>query len=479
MRMKGTIQVKINLVLLLVITFILISFGIYDYIALRSKLAGDLNRSADIIAERLAGSMAGPLWDMDEKKASEVIQQEMADRRVSGILVREQGRQDLFHGKKRNEKWELAPADDSITGPCISRKVEVRKGDQELGTVDLYLSTRFMDDAIRESILEIVRRTLLMDVCIVLVMFALIRRIIMRPVSKLSLGLNDSADHLATTASQLHAAGRDNAEGAAEQALSLRQTFAALDEISSVAQKNAVHADKASGLMKKVNVVVEQARSSMLGLNESMKEISTASEETQKIIKTIDAIAFQTNLLALNAAVEAARAGSAGAGFAVVADEVRNLSLRAAQAARSTASMVEATSGKVDRGSEILSEANILFERIAASNREVESLVDEIAQASGGQATGIEQSVEACAQVEEVVKRNAGKADESAAASGEMSKMAGQMRDMVGGLTALIGSSCTGNGGTHKKDLMTFIGGRIRAAFFAKGHMRKTKGVAA
>jgi methyl-accepting chemotaxis protein len=131
--------------------------------------------------------------------------------------------------------------------------------------------------------------------------------------------------------------------------------------------------------------------------------------------------------------------------------------------------MVEATAGKIDSGSEILSEANVLFERIAASNREVESLVDEIAQASGGQATGIEQSVEACAQVEEVVKRNAGKADESAAASGEMSKMAGQMRDMVGGLTALVGSSCIGNGGTYKEGLMTFIGGRIRAALFAKG----------
>jgi methyl-accepting chemotaxis protein len=467
--MKKTIQVKINLVLLLVITFILISFGIYDYITLRSKLAGDLNRSADIIAGRLADNMAGPLWDMDEKKASEIIQQEMADERVLGILVREQGQQELFQGKKRNEKWELAPADDNITGPCISRKVEVLKGEQKLGTVELYLSTRFMANAIKASILEIARRTLLLDVCIVLVMFVLIRKIIIQPVSRLSAGLNDSADHLATTASQLYAAGRDNAEGAAEQALSLRQTFAALDEISSVAQKNAVHADKASGLMKEVNVVVEQARSSMLGLNNSMKEISTASEETQKIIKTIDAIAFQTNLLALNAAVEAARAGAAGAGFAVVADEVRNLSLRAAQAARSTASMVEATAGKIDSGSEILSEANVLFERIAASNREVESLVDEIAQASGGQATGIEQSVEACAQVEEVVKRNAGKADESAAASGEMSKMAGQMRDMVGGLTALVGSSCIGNGGTYKEGLMTFIGGRIRAALFAKG----------
>ena len=112
-------------------------------------------------------------------------------------------------------------------------------------------------------------------------------------------------------------------------------------------RQSANNSKVADNLMVEAKHIIAKANDFMLQLSRSMKEISTASEETSRIVKTIDEIAFQTNLLALNAAVEAARAGEAGAGFAVVADEVRNLALRAAEAAKNTSELIEATVKKV------------------------------------------------------------------------------------------------------------------------------------
>jgi len=169
-----------------------------------------------------------------------------------------------------------------------------------------------------------------------------------------------------------------------------------------------------------------------------MEDISKASEETSKIIKTIDEIAFQTNLLALNAAVEAARAGEAGAGFAVVADEVRNLAMRAADAAKNTAELIEGTVKKVNDGSKLVSTTNDAFNQVAESSAKVGDLVAEISEASKEQSNGIEQVNIAITDMDKVVQQNAANAEESASASEEMNAQAEQLRDYVGDLVQLV-----------------------------------------
>jgi methyl-accepting chemotaxis protein len=190
--------------------------------------------------------------------------------------------------------------------------------------------------------------------------------------------------------------------------------------------------------MKEANRVVLKANDSMGRLTGSMEEISKASEETSKIIKTIDEIAFQTNLLALNAAVEAARAGEAGAGFAVVAGEVRNLAMRAAEAARNTATLIEGTVKKVKDGSELVKSTNEAFTEVAKSAGKVGELVAEIAAASQEQAQGIDQVNKAVADMDRVVQQVAANAEESASASEEMNAQAGQMQVVVEELVTLV-----------------------------------------
>ncbi len=269
----------------------------------------------------------------------------------------------------------------------------------------------------------------------------LITRSIVRPLEKVARDLKEGADQVTAAASQVSGAGQQLAEGASEQAASLEETSSALEEIASMSRQNAKNSNQADVIVKKALRDIGEAQQSMEILTGAMREIASASEETQKIIKTIDEIAFQTNLLALNAAVEAARAGEAGAGFAVVADEVRNLAVRAAEAAKNTAQLIENTVMKVHHGDGVLSQANAAFVKVAQGASRIGELVGEIAAASGEQAEGIEQVNRAVAEMDKVVQQNAANAEESASAAEELNVQAEQMRQCVRRLSQLIGGA--------------------------------------
>jgi methyl-accepting chemotaxis protein len=203
-------------------------------------------------------------------------------------------------------------------------------------------------------------------------------------------------------------------EAASEQAASLEETSSSLEEMASMIKNNADSTAKANGLMSGANQTIEKANASMSQLTVSMKEIANASEQTQKIVKTIDEISFQTNLLALNAAVEAARAGEAGAGFAVVAEEVRNLALRAAEAAKNTSNLMGDIVGKIRAGEKLVITTNQDFVEMRSSSSKVVELMGGIAASSQEQSQGIEQINTAILQMNQVTQQNAASAEELA-----------------------------------------------------------------
>jgi len=202
-------------------------------------------------------------------------------------------------------------------------------------------------------------------------------------------------------------ASQEIADGANVQAASLEQTASSMEEISSMTRMNNSNANEANQLMKHAELLVQKTNEAMKDLTDSMKAISDASDETVKIVKNIDEIAFQTNLLSLNASIEAANAGENGAGFAVVAGEVRSLAMRSADAANSTSKLIQGNVSKIQHGSELVRKADDAFSQVAEIAEMVAKLVYEISAASDEQTQGIEQINKALTEMEDITQQNA------------------------------------------------------------------------
>jgi methyl-accepting chemotaxis protein len=237
------------------------------------------------------------------------------------------------------------------------------------------------------------------------------------------------------------ASSQSLAEGASEQAASLEETGASLEEMASMTQRNTETAEHVKALAAEARHAGDAGAVDMQAMSAAMADIKNASDGIAKIIRTIDEIAFQTNILALNAAVEAARAGEAGMGFAVVADEVRNLAQRAAQAAKETATKIEDSVQKSQNGVQISAKVAASLAEIVAKAREVDELAAQVATASKEQTQGIAQVNTAVSQMDKVTQSNAANAEESASAAEEMNAQAEAVRQAVKQLEALVGGT--------------------------------------
>ena len=243
--------------------------------------------------------------------------------------------------------------------------------------------------------------------------------------------INSASEQVAAGARQVSDSSQALSQGSTEQAGSIQQVTASVNEVAEQTKQNAISANQANQLALTAKENAITGNSQMQEMLKAMVEINESSTNISKIIKVIDEIAFQTNILALNAAVEAARAGQHGKGFAVVAEEVRNLAARSANAARETTALIEGSIKKVEVGTAITSETAKALNKIVGDIAKVTELVGNIATASNEQANGISQINDAIAQVSVVIQNNSATAEEGAAASEELSGQSEILRDMV------------------------------------------------
>ena len=274
-------------------------------------------------------------------------------------------------------------------------------------------------------------------------------RSITRPIREAVQGLTEGSEQVTSASQEVSRASQLLAEGSSTQASSLEETSASMEEMASMTRQNADHAQQTNQLMNEASTQLQSANESVSALKKAIESIDKASDETVKIIKTIDEIAFQTNLLALNAAVEAARAGEAGAGFAVVADEVRNLAMRAAEAAKNTQELIEGNVTNIKQGASLMVDTEQAFGKVAEIAQKAGGLVAEVAAASSEQAQGIDQVNAAMTNMDQVTQQNAASAEESAAASEQLSAQALTMQGIIRDLASLV-TKKQGNGAAAK-----------------------------
>lgn len=240
-----------------------------------------------------------------------------------------------------------------------------------------------------------------------------------------------SSEQVNGAADQISSSSQSLAQSTSEQASSLEEISASLEEITDMTRRNADNAKQASKRSDEMRTSTEHGVNNMNRLSDAISRIKKSSDQTAKILKTINEIAFQTNLLALNAAVEAARAGDAGRGFAVVAEEVRNLAQRSAEASTNTAELIEESVKNAESGVDLNQE---VLENLATINNQanqVGAMMEAISSDSVQQNEAVEQITAGVDQLNTATQRNAANSEEFASASEELSSQASEMRSMV------------------------------------------------
>jgi methyl-accepting chemotaxis protein len=274
-------------------------------------------------------------------------------------------------------------------------------------------------------------------------------RSITKPINRIVSDLSEGAGLVGEASEQVANASQSLAEGASEQASSLEETASSLEQMASATKQNADNARQANVLASETKEAADKGAAAMETMARAIRDMKKSSDETAKIIKIIDEIAFQTNLLALNAAVEAARAGEAGKGFAVVAEEVRNLAQRSAAAADSTGALIEDSRKNADNGVRATDEFIVILGEITQSIKKVSTLISGVTVASEEQSQGINHVNNAIAQMDQVTQQTASNAEESSSASEQLAAEAQQMQHIVSELNHLVGGKLSESNGEN------------------------------
>lgn len=413
---KDFFRQKMNTISVMVLVSIIIAglFNTYDYIREKNRLREDFVNMTTPTLELLTKNLQKPMWFTEQKQVQHIVETKMANKAIYAIVVTEVYDKTIFCALQRDDKWNIVKSDGNIS----SGKFELKSGnivykEDTIGTLDIYFTTKFMETALRNLIIFITLKVLAMSTCLVLALLIVANLLFIKPLSAVINQLDTVRGDVYKASGQIVSSSTDLVKRTSRQAAAVQEISSSLEEITSITRQNNDNISYANNMMLKTAQAVSKGSEFIKLLTSSVDEISKMSEKMQKVIRTIEEIAFQTNLLALNAAIEAARAGEAGDGFAVVANEVRNLAMSSSNAAGDTAEMIESSIESTQNVIDLIHKTNEAFININSETKKVERLLGLITTSSSEQGHGINQVESAMVEISSAAQENAASAEDT------------------------------------------------------------------
>jgi methyl-accepting chemotaxis protein len=474
----NSIGFRLNLLFLVIVSTLLLGFGLYNYHVTRSEREAGLERQVASSLLRMSTSLPNAIWNFDDVQTAQILHAEMSASFITHIFAMKGDK--VLAGVGRDAKGNLQPVTALSGSPPDGWVREADVAQVENGKRNVFAKVRVVVSraeivsALRNDLLRMALQIVVLDLAILLALSRGLALIVLRPLRRvgdaiahiatgeadltrrLPTGISHefdyvadgfntfvarlqtmiesvegSSNHLAAASSEIARGSFDLSQRTEREAHSLARTASAMLELTHTVHETVQSARDVERMAGEAAKVAQQGGDLVSRVVQTMGAISAASKKIVDIISVIDGIAFQTNILALNAAVEAARAGEQGRGFAVVASEVRALAQRSAGAAKEIKGLIGDSVEQVSGGAKLVSEAGQTMGEIVTSTQSVTGIMSRIVAASCVQSDGIERIGDVMKELERGTQENAALVEQASAATESMRDQTGQLARVV------------------------------------------------
>ncbi|MDM8525972.1 methyl-accepting chemotaxis protein [Desulfococcaceae bacterium HSG8] len=291
-RKIGTVSVIVILSSILVAT----GFSIYEYFHASNMLEDYFAERMPPISKRLVSNLQKPLWFLDKDLIRGLIELEMIEDSIYAVVVKESDGRTILFAAERGSNWEIVESDGNISGGFILKTENISYEEKTVGVIDIYFTTRFIDELSTDLIIDVFVKTIAMSLCLFIILSLALRYFLVIPVSQVIRGLKDISDGEGDLTRSLKITSRDEIGELAD----CFNLF--IDKLRGIIVQIAENTENLSGSSEELASLSTQMASSAKDMNSKAGTAATASEQVNASVENVALTAKQASMSVSNIA---------------------------------------------------------------------------------------------------------------------------------------------------------------------------------